>query len=72
MVGTLFSINDYLEYFEKTFELIELKPNQPVEQMLPIEQHYEDEYTPEELERMENGESEDDSTSTDDDEGEWY
>lgn len=72
LVGTLFSINDYLEYFEKTFAPIELKPNQPVEQMLPIEQHYEDEYTPEELERMENGESEDGSTSTDDDEGEWY
>lgn len=69
MLGTLFSFNDYQQFFDQTFAPIELKPGQPIEQLIPVEQHYEDEYTPEELERM-NSESGDEPL--DDDGGEWY
>lgn len=69
MLGTLFSFNDYQKFFEQTFAPIELKPGQPIEQLIPVEQHYEDEYTPEELERMN---SEGESETVDDDGGEWY
>lgn len=68
LIGTKFSINDYSDFYDKTFAPIELSPNQPIEDAAPIEQHYEDEYTPEELEQMQQGEEEDEE----EEEGEWY
>lgn len=69
MLGTLFSFNDYQAFFDQTFAPIQLKPGLPIEQMAPVEQRYEDEFTPEELERM-NKDTEE--TPTDEEEGEWY
>ena len=73
LLGVRFSVNDYQKFFDATFAPIELKPNQPIEQMAPVEQHYEDEYTPEELERI-NGSNSNSETenSSDDEESEWY
>ena len=70
LVGTVFSLNDYKTFFDENFAPIQLNPNEPIEQILPIEPRYEDEFTPEELEQM-NQEGEYDET-TDDDGGEWY
>lgn len=68
LIGSTFSINDYLQFFDKNFAPIEVAPNLPIEQTAPIEQRYEDEYSTDELERMNNQ----GSGGTDDDEGEWY
>ena len=67
LIGTTFSINDYQHFFDKTFAPINIPSNQPVD-MPPIKQRYEDEYTPEELEKM----NSDNDTNSDDDGGEWY
>ena len=69
LIGTVFSINDYQKFYDKTFAPLHLPTNQPVE-TAPIEQHYEDEYTPEQLEHMNNTDSNDSGGS--DDDGEWY
>lgn len=68
LIGTAFSINDYQKFYDKTFAPLQLPVNQPVE-TAPIEQHYEDEYSPEQLDRMNNTDSNGGST---DDDGEWY
>ena len=65
------SYNDYQLFFEQHFVPLDLPDNLPVEQAAPpVEQHYEDEYTPEELERMNRQKT--DAETTDDDGGEWY
>ena len=69
LLQTTFSINDYLKYYEKTFAPLRQPDQAPVEQTAPIEQHYEDEYTPEELERMRRKEE---PANEPDDGGEWY
>lgn len=71
MLGTIFSINDYEMFFDKTFAPIKLNPNLPIEQTVPVDQIYEDELSPEELERLQEGSDEENSESTDE-EGEWY
>ena len=68
LIGTVFSINDYQKFYDKTFAPLQIPESQPIESA-PIEQHYEDEYTPEQLERINNGAGSNNS-STDD--GEWY
>ena len=70
LIGTTFSINDYQKFFDKTFAPIQIPDSQPVESA-PVEQHYEDEYTPEQLEDINNGTTNDNNSSTDDG-GEWY
>ena len=61
-------VDDYAAFYEQTFAPAELDPELPVEDIEPIEQHYEDEYTPEQLEQM--NEEKDENAS--DDDGEWY
>lgn len=68
LIGTVFSINDYQKFYDKTFAPLQIPESQPVESA-PIEQHYEDEYTPEQLERI-NNDAGSNNSSTDD--GEWY
>ncbi len=68
MLGTFYSFDDYAAFYEQTFAPAELDPELPVEDIEPIEQHYEDEYTPEQLEQM--NEEKDENASEDD--GEWY
>lgn len=68
LLGTVYSYNDYQEFYDKAFAPLKINPELPLDlQNGPVEQHYEDEYTPEELENMNGGEAE-----SDDDEGEWY
>lgn len=67
LIGSAFSINDYLQFFDQHFAPIEVAPNLPIEQTSPVEQRYEDEYSTDELERM-NRQSDD----ANDEEGEWY
>ena len=70
LLGVQFSINDYLQFYEQHFVPLTLPDTTSPEQYEnPIEQHYEDEYTPEELERMKQTEKAD---SEDDDGGDWY
>ena len=70
LLGVQLSYNDYQLFFEQHFVPLDLPDNLPVEQAAPpVEQHYEDEYTPEELERLQQGGAEDDGS---DDGGEWY
>ena len=68
LIGTAFSINDYQKYFDKTFAPITVPNNLPVDTP-PVEQHYEDEYTPEQLEDINNSNT---NNKTNDDDGEWY
>ncbi len=68
LLGTAFSINDYQKFFDLTFAPLQLPANQTVEEA-PIEQHYEDEYTPEQLEQINSGSQDGGNT---DDEGDWY
>ena len=72
LLGTTYSFDDYQVFFDKTFAPMQLNPQLPLDlqEAAPAEQHYEDEYTPEELEEQQNG-----GTGTeeeDDDGGEWY
>ena len=70
LLGVQFSINDYLQFYEQHFVPLTLPDTTSPEQYEnPIEQHYEDEYTPEELERMKQTEK---AGSEDDDGGDWY
>lgn len=71
LLGTTFSFDEYKDFYDKTFAPLEINPAIPLDgQDNPVEQHYEDEYTPEELERIQQGNSPE--GGTDDDEGEWY
>lgn len=69
LIGTTFSINDYQKFYDSTFAPVKLPADLPLE-TAPVEQHYEDEYTPEQLERINSGSGSDDNTT--DDGGEWY
>ena len=69
LIGTTFSINDYQQFYDKTFAPLQLPQNLPLE-TAPIEQHYEDEYSPEQLDQMNDNGSGGNSSS--DDDGEWY
>lgn len=70
LLGAGFSINDYLRYYDAHLAPLKVKDTQPVEEA-PIEQHYEDEYTPEELQRM-NRNNKNSEEPVDDGGGEWY
>lgn len=63
LLGTTFSINDYQTFYDKTFAPLQPAAGNLIEETAPIEQHYEDEYSDDELEKMEEG---------GDDGGEWY
>ena len=67
MLGTQYSFDDYKEFYNKTFAPLKIDPELPLDlDDEPIEQRYEDEYTPEQLEDLNN-----ESGGTDDG-GEWY
>lgn len=70
LLGVSVSFNDYQKFFDTNFAP-ETPAETPTEEPAPpVEQHYEDEYTPEELERIrKSGES---KTTDDEDDGEWY
>lgn len=68
LIGTAFSFEDYSKFYEKTFAPLKLNPQLPLDlQDQPVEQHYEDEYTPEELDKQKQEEE-----KQQDDGGEWY
>ena len=70
LLGGRYSYNDYQKFYEQTFAPLKINPDLPLDtEGGPIEQHYEDEYSDEELEEMQN---EDGESSSDDDDGEWY
>lgn len=78
LLGVRFSYNDYRDFYEANFDPLLPPPGEegaapggivPGDGE-PLEQHYEDEYTPEELERMNRQKT--DTETTDDDGGEWY
>ncbi len=71
LLGVNYSYDDYKAFYDKTFAPLEINPQLPLDmQDMPVEQRYEDEYTPEELEELNN--SEGGSSEEDDDSGEWY
>lgn len=71
LLGIGYSYSEYQAFYEKTFAPLKINPKLPLDaSAAPIEQHYEDEYTDEELENMQN--KEEDGSSDDEDEGEWY
>ncbi len=66
LLGSTYSFDDYRDFYEKTFAPLKPETQMPLDmQDMPIEQHYEDEYTPEQLDEQQNGGEEDDG-------GEWY
>lgn len=70
LLGSLFSYDDYQAFYEKTFAPMEIKPELPLDmEGEPIEQRYEDEFSPEELEQMQR---EKEDGGEEDDGGEWY
>ena len=70
LLGVGYSYNDYQKFYEKTFAPLKINPELPLDaSAAPVEQHYEDEYTDEELEEMQN---EEEGGDDDEDEGEWY
>ena len=70
LLGTTYSFDDYQKFYDKNFAPLKLAPQLPLDlQQGPIEQHYEDEYTPEELEEKNGKKNENDN---EDDGGEWY
>ena len=69
LLGTVYSYDDYRDFYDRTFAPLQINPDLPLDgQEEPVEQHYEDEYTPEELDNLNKG----GGGSNDDDEGEWY
>lgn len=70
LLGTLFSYDDYKAFYDQHFAPMEINPELPVvfEEEV-IEQRYEDEFSPEELEQME-ADKEEESSGSDD--GEWF
>ena len=72
LLGTMYSYDDYQQFFDENFQPLELNP-----ELLPEEeplQRYEDELTPEELERLEQQrtKSKTEEEEFEDDGGEWY
>lgn len=69
MLGTTYSFDDYQAFYDKTFAPMKLDPQLPLDmQDTPPEQHYEDEFTPEELDRLKGNDEEEPAG----DDGEWY
>ena len=69
LLGTAYSFDEYNAFYDKTFAPLQINPSLPIDtEDNQIEQRYEDEYTPEELERLKNGSTTEDG---DDDDG-WY
>lgn len=67
LLGTYYSFDEYKAFYDRTFAPLDINPNLMLDgEGDDIPQRYEDEYTPEELEQLNNTESETD------DEGEWY
>lgn len=69
LIGSVYSFADYQRFYEKAFAPLKINPQLPLD--TPggaIEQHYEDEYTDEELKKMQQGKDD----TEDDDDGEWY
>jgi hypothetical protein len=70
LLGTVFSYDDYKAFYDQHFAPMEINPELPVYfDGEVIEQRYEDEFSPEELEQME-ADKEEESSGSDD--GEWY
>ena len=72
LLGTMYSYDDYQQFFDENFQPLKLNPELLPEEEEPL-QRYEDELTPEELERLEqkrtNKQEED---VFEDDGGDWY
>lgn len=69
LLGSAYSFDDYKEFYDKAFAPLQINPDLPLDgEDAPIEQHYEDEYTPEDLPVSNRGTDDEDE----DDGGEWY
>ena len=69
LLGTAYSFDEYKDFYDKTFAPLQINPTLPIDnEDGEIQQRYEDEYTPEELERLKNGST---TEEEGDDEG-WY
>jgi hypothetical protein len=69
LLGTYYSFDEYKEFYEKNFAPLNISPDLLLDtEDEVIEQRYEDEYTPEELERM----KQNNETQEEDDGGNWY
>lgn len=71
LLGTLYSYDDYRVFYDEHFDDSPIVNEQSESIEEPIEQHYEDEYTPEELERI-RGKKTEEEVPLEDDGGEWY
>ena len=72
LLGTIYSYDDYQQFFDENFQPLELDPELMPEEEEPL-QRYEDELTPEELEHLEQQRNKKQETETyEDDGGEWY
>ena len=72
LLGTMYSYDDYQQFFDENFQPLKLNP-----ELLPEEeplQRYEDELTPEELQRIEQQreKAKTEEEVFEDDGGEWY
>ena len=69
LLGSAYSFDEYKEFYDKTFAPIQINPNLPIDnEDGDIQQRYEDEFTPEELERLKNGST----TEEEGDDDGWY
>lgn len=72
LLGTTYSYDDYQQFYDENFQPLELNPELLQKEEEPL-QRYEDELTPEELERMEKQKNKTQSEDyLEDDGGEWY
>ena len=71
LLGTMYSYDDYQQFFDENFLPLELNPELLQRDETPL-QRYEDELTPEELEEIENKKSNNQDDERVDDGGEWY
>lgn len=70
LIGTVWSFDDYARFYDAHFAPLVIDPALPLDMpSQPVDQHYEDEYTPEELDELDRNK---DKKQTDDDGGEWY
>lgn len=70
LLGVGYSYRDYQDFYEKTFAPLQINPELPLDANEgKVEYRYEDEFTDEELEKMEKGKSEEEESE---EEGEWY
>ena len=72
LLGTMYSYDDYQQFYDENFQPLELNPELLPKEEEPL-QRYEDELTPEELERLEQKRSKtEEEEYSEDDGGEWY